>query len=90
MDNITKENIVVSYSGEALSEGKMNLDELLLALTGFGMIINEANSIINKGSSKVTVNIKAFEIGSFHISTELVQITHSFLNVFNTSSAKNI
>jgi hypothetical protein len=86
MNNIAKETIIVSYSGEALNEGSMNLDELLLALTGFGMVINEANGLLNKGGTKITVNIKAFEVGSFHICTELQQSAINFLNAFNDPS----
>ena len=66
--------ICVAYTGEAVNDGTMNVNELAPALLALSNLIGEANSILNDDTSTVGVRVSAhFERGSFEMEFELVR-----------------
>lgn len=66
--------ICVAYTGEAVNDGTMNVNELAPALLALSNLIGEANSILNDDTSTVEVRVSAhFERGSFEMEFELVR-----------------
>lgn len=83
MTDMSKASLIISFTGEAVDNGSMDLHELAFALNGLSGIITEANAELNKGMSETSIKIRAFEKGSFEIISDISQNTLSFLNTFN-------
>lgn len=66
--------ICVAYTGEAVNDGTMDVNELAPALLALSKFIGEANQILNNDTSTVEVRVSAhFERGSFEMEFELVR-----------------
>lgn len=66
--------ICVAYTGEAVNDGTMDINELAPALLALSNLISEANRTLNNDDSKIEVRLSAhFERGSFEMSLELIR-----------------
>lgn len=66
--------ICVAYTGEAVNDGTMEINELAPALLALSNLISEANQTLNNDGSKIEVRLSShFERGSFEMALELVR-----------------
>lgn len=64
----------IRYEGEALENHEMDVKELAPALISIADLLEEANEIVNGGTSKIHVNVRgSFKSGSFGIDFSVVQ-----------------
>ncbi|MBW1649253.1 MAG: hypothetical protein JRJ44_00985 [Deltaproteobacteria bacterium] len=77
----TEANLYVVYDGSALKNNKMDIRELAPALLAIADVFEEANRILNKKDTKISVKVKAsFEHGSFGIDLSTAQTFQIFSN----------
>ena len=76
----------VSYDGPALENHEMDIKELAPALIAIADLFEEANNIINGGSSRINVNVRgSFKSGSFQIDLNVVQnVFQQILTLINS------
>jgi len=65
----------IKYDGEALSDHSIEINDLAPALIAVSDLIQEANSIANKGDTRVSVKVKAAETGCFQVYIQTVQLS---------------
>jgi len=71
---MSRAQIQVVYSGEAVRAGSMDVQELAPALLSMGELYQGANRILNGDRAKISVHVKSgFQRGSFEISLEVIQ-----------------
>jgi hypothetical protein len=58
-------DFVLSYDGPALAEGRMAVGDLAPALLSLGALFQEANTIVNPAGPPVSLEVRAFDRGSF-------------------------
>jgi hypothetical protein len=64
----------LTYDGDALKAGQMNVEELAPALLGIGKLFDEANFAVNGREVKLSVQVSArFEKGSFLVNLSVDQ-----------------
>lgn len=69
-----QETICVAYTGEAVNDGTMDINELAPALLALSNLISEANQTLNNDGSKIEVRISShFERGSFEMILNLIR-----------------
>ena len=78
-------NFSICYSGKALEDGTMDVNELAPALFAIGKIVNEANKIINDKQEKIQINVQAFRKGSFIIDIEVAKSILDQIVLFNNN-----
>ncbi|MGH7641171.1 MAG: hypothetical protein ACREOL_09755, partial [Candidatus Dormibacteria bacterium] len=64
---------VLTFEGPALESHRMAVAELAPALLALGDLFHEANEVLNPGSPRVSLEIRAFDRGSFEIGLSLGQ-----------------
>lgn len=76
----------ITYAGSALDNNEMDVRELAPALVAVADLLEEANNIVNGGSSKIAVSVHgAFKSGSFGIDFRVIQdIFQNVMNLFNS------
>lgn len=57
----------ISYDGDSLRDGSMNVRDLAPSMLGIGSLFDSANRVLNGNETEVNVNVKATSAGSFHI-----------------------
>jgi hypothetical protein len=65
----------IKYNGEALADHSIEINDLAPALLAVSDLIQEANSLANRGDSKISVKVKATETGCFQIYIEAARMT---------------
>ena len=72
MKNTAKFHII--YDGPALSENEMDVKDLAPSLIALSELFEEANLILNKGRTNISLNVKAtFKTGCFGIDLHIIQ-----------------
>lgn len=76
----------IIYAGNALDNNEMDVRELAPALVAVADLLEEANNIVNGGSSKIAVNVHgSFKSGSFGIDFTVIQdIFQNVMKLFNS------
>jgi hypothetical protein len=64
----------IKYDGEALSDHTIDVNDLAPALMALGDLMQEANHIANKDTSKISIKVKATETGCFQIYIHAIQV----------------
>jgi hypothetical protein len=79
-------SIQITYAGPALENNEMDVRELAPALVAVADLLQEANSLINGGGTRVDVNVHgSFKSGSFSIDFNIVQnIYQDILRLFTS------
>ena len=68
----------ISYDGDALRDGRMDVRDLAPALMAVGTLFDAANRSLNgPDGPSVAVNVTATDTGSFEIALEVIQTAHS-------------
>lgn len=57
----------ISYRGDAVDDGSMDVRDFAPALIALGELLNEAHGIINKGKPEIKLEIRATEKSSFDV-----------------------
>lgn len=71
-----KIKICIAFTGEAVADGSMDVNELAPALLSLSDLISEANKILNQDNSIIGVRLSShIERGSFEMTLEII---HSF------------
>ncbi len=65
----------IRYNGEALADHSIEINDLAPALIAVSDLIQEANSMANKGGATISVKVKATETGCFQIWIQTAQMT---------------
>ena len=73
MEDMSKTNFSISYDGQALKDGSMDVRDLAPALFAIGQLFDAAYKEINGEKSEAKVHIVATQKGSFEISLDLFQ-----------------
>lgn len=63
----------ITYDGPALSDHSMDVRELAPALMAIGETFDAANLALNGDATRVSVNVRAHEVGCFTINLEVMQ-----------------
>ena len=63
----------IAYDGPALRAGTMDVRDVAPALLAVGQLFDAGNSVLNGEETKISVNVKATDEGSFEVFLELVQ-----------------
>ena len=69
------EGFRIKYNGEALADHSIEINDLAPALIAVSDLIQEANSMVNKGDTTISVKVKATETGCFQIWIQTAQMT---------------
>jgi hypothetical protein len=76
-------NFRISYDGPALESHEMDIKELAPALLAVGVLLEEANHVVNEGKARVSVKVKgSFQSGSFLIDFIVRQDVHNVIDFF--------
>lgn len=71
---MSKGSLVLSYKGEAVLHGVMDVNDLAPALLAMGDLLQRVNRLLNGGATRVKVNVRAgFQIGSFEVVLDILQ-----------------
>jgi hypothetical protein len=83
--NNERATFFIKYEGPILEDNEMDIKELAPALLAVADLFEEANSVLNKGTAKITVGVKgSFKSGSFGIDFSVVQdIYQHIINFIN-------
>jgi len=75
----------IKYDGPALEDNEMDIKELAPSLIAVADLFEEANMILNRGTTKITVSVKgSFKSGSFGIDFSVIQdIYQQVIQFFN-------
>lgn len=65
--SVSNADFRIYFCGPALENGQMNVRELAPALMAIGGLLEESNRVLNGERATVSVNVKAFEDGSFGV-----------------------
>jgi hypothetical protein len=69
-----REHFTITFDGEALQAGLMDVRDLAPSLLAIGDLLQEANRVVNGGRSSISVKVRShFNRGSFEVSLVLVQ-----------------
>ena len=71
----------VSYDGDALTEGAMDVRDLAPALIALGQSFERANALLNGDKASVSLRIRATQPGSFEIVLILQQLLENASDV---------
>jgi hypothetical protein len=76
-------NFRICYDGPALESHEMDIKELAPALLAVGVLLEEANHVVNEGKARVSVKVKgSFQSGSFLIDFIVRQDVHNVIDFF--------
>ena len=75
-DNHSSTELIVSYDGDALSEHRMDAQELGTALIALGELFDRANLLLNGEGTSIELEVQATPEGSFEIELFLAQAFH--------------
>lgn len=77
----------ILYDGPALSEHRMEVRDLAPALLALGVMLEEANSVLNGDHARLSVSVKgSFKTGSFGIDLNVGQtVVSQVIDFFNNS-----
>lgn len=67
MQDRSQVQLDISYDGDALRDGSMNVRDLAPSMLGIGALFESANRALNGTQAEINVNVKATSAGSFHI-----------------------
>jgi len=82
----------LSYDGEALRDGSMEIQELAPALLALRDLIDAASAHVTKGQASITLRVRSdFQIGSFDINLVLQQAPiKELVNFFSSDDASTL
>lgn len=63
----------IAYDGPILKDGTMDVRDLAPALLAVGQLVDAANAVLNGDTARVSVKVRAAEVGSFEISFDVIQ-----------------
>ncbi len=73
MQEQTQVQLDISFEGDAVNNGQMNVRDLAPSMLALGSLFESANKTLNGERAEINVNVKATSSGSFHILYEVVQ-----------------
>src|SRR3989442_611843 len=79
----------VTFEGEALEAGVMEVNDLAPALLGLGDVVDETNRVVTRGEARVVLHVHAgFQPGSFGVDLEIAQSAYKkFIEIFTSPGA---
>ena len=78
----SRESIIISFSGEAVDDGEMDVHNLASSMQAFANLCQEAYATLTEGvgGPELSVKIKSnFRSGSFHLDTVLEHILETYM-----------
>ena len=72
-DTTSSAGFMLTYSGEAVEQGEMDVRLLAPALLSLGQLFDRANEISNAKESVVNLRVRATSRGSFGVELDIVQ-----------------
>ena len=83
--------ICVAYTGEAVNDGTMDINELAPALLALSNLVSEANQTLNNDGSRIVVRVSShFERGSFELVLNLVRTLSQQIKSFFSESGHSL
>ena len=76
------ERFSVTYSGEALQDGRMDIRHVATALLSVADLLSTSDQVLNGANSKVDTKIVATDRGSFEI---VLEVVHDISNLFQNN-----
>jgi hypothetical protein len=74
MEIVSTAELSISYDGESLRTGLMDVQELAPALLASGTLIQKANRLINGENTRIELRVRSdFRRGSFHVDLHVAQ-----------------
>jgi hypothetical protein len=73
----TQQQLEMSFDGEAVRDGRMDVRDLAPSMLGLGALFESANRILNGPRATINVSVKATSTSSFHIVFEVNQLFQS-------------
>jgi len=81
----------IKYSGEALADHSIEINDLAPALLAVNDLIQEANSVASKKAATISIKVKATEPGCFQIWIQTAKMTVDDLEgIFNSPAASSL
>lgn len=80
---VSEERFVVAYDGPALADHTMSARDLARSVLAMSDAFHEAQRVLGSQAAPATLNIQAFNGGSFEVAMTLVEAVQSTLDIFN-------
>lgn len=74
MDGKSQAELELSFDGDAVHDGKMNVRDLAPSMLAVGALFDSTNKVLNGSNVDINVNVKATSASSFHIIYEVSQL----------------
>lgn len=86
---MSKANLTLSFKGDAVENGEIDVKDLAPALLALGEVIQAANAEINGNKTQMSVKVRATAKGSFVVDLALLQSMMENMKIFLDFAAEN-